>query len=69
MRFHQQPSKQYVCRKKNKKFAIFWTKYRLHRLEMMSHLMWIPPYFGQVSNLMWIFFQLDRRIVWLMWIL
>ena len=55
MRFHQQPSKQYVCRKKNIMFVIFGTRYRLHRLEMMSQLMWIPPNFGQVSSLMWIF--------------
>ena len=29
---------------------------------MMFQLMWIPPKFGQVSNLMWTF-QLDRQIV------
>ena len=46
--------------RKIKKFAIFGTKYRLHRLEMMSYLMWIPPNFGQVSNLMWIFFSVGQ---------
>ena len=50
MRFHQQTSKQYVCREKI--FVIFGTIYRLHRLVMMSQLMWIPPKFGQVSHLM-----------------
>ena len=65
MRFHQQPSKQYVCqKKKKKKFVILEIIYFLHnRLVMMSQLMWISPNFGQVSNLMWIF-QLERQIVW-----
>ena len=54
MHFQQQPSKQYVCRKE-KRFVIFGTIYRLHRPVMMSLLMWISPKFGQVSYLMWIF--------------
>ena len=54
MRFQQQRSKQYVCQKE-KRFVIFGTKYRLHRLVMMSQLKWIPSKFGQVSYLMWIF--------------
>ena len=46
MCFHQQPLKHYVCQKK--KF-IFATIYHLHRLVMVSQLMWIPPNFGHSS--------------------